>query len=216
MSARSTLAAACIVAVFFSGTALSAQTRFVVLGQSAIAEVSGLRIVTVRDRQLSMCHLLFIMEPSAPLDTMPVPMPADDVTAQSVQRIRDAAEARDRQLVELRARASKAAPWDSVAAARYEAERQKIEDAYEQVLRAEIPGSYPWATPVPGVRAGGWEDAANAMRRAVVDPDPTSAMKTATVQFARLDALLRRLIEAPRLAASGPFTCDAEATKPAP
>lgn len=216
MSARSTLAAACIVTVFFSGTALSAQARFRVLAQNAIGEVSGLRIVTIRDNQLSACYTLFIMEPSAPLDAMPVPMPVDDVTAQSVQRIRDAAEARDRQLVELRARASRAAPWDSVAAARYEAERQKIEDAYEQVLRAEIPGSYPWATPVPGMRAGGWEDAANAMRRAIVDPDPTSAMKTATVQFARLDALLRRLIEAPRLAAAGPFTCDAEATKPVP
>jgi hypothetical protein len=156
------------------------------------------------------------MEPPAG-DAAPVEASADDVV-ESVGRIRDAAEKRDRQLAELEARARanrRSVPtldprepfrW-------YEAERQKIDDEYEQVLRTEMPSSYPWASSTPGIQSGSWEDSANAIRRGVVDADPTSTMKTVTDRLARLDELLRRLAEAPRLAASGPVKCSMDASR---
>jgi len=96
---------------------------------------------------------------------------------------------------------------DPVLLGNYEQDRHKINESYENVLRTEIPGSYPYAVPIPGMRTGGWEDAANAIRRAMLDPDPSSAMKTIASQFARIDEALRRLSEVPRLAVSGPFAC---------
>jgi hypothetical protein len=89
----------------------------------------------------------------------------------------------------------------------YESERFRIDDEYQRALRKEIPESYPWASATPGMRSGGWEDPANATRRALVDPDPTSAMKTLADQISRLDQLVMRLIEVPRLTASGPGAC---------
>jgi hypothetical protein len=45
------------------------------------------------------------------------------------------------------------------------------------------------------------------MRLALLDPNPTETMRAITDQFARIDNTLKRLIAAPRLAASGPFPC---------
>lgn len=187
-------------------TGLAAQDRFRVLEQNVIAGVSGLRIVTVRDNQLAQCYTLFIMEPPAAFDIVPAPAPADDVADESVQRIREAAARRDRQLADLKAKAERSGFWDPFVVARYETDRRKIEGEYDQVLQAEIPGRYPWATYFPGMRNGGWEDAAGAMRRAIVDPDPASTETTAD-QFTLLEESLARVLEAPQVAASGPVSC---------
>jgi hypothetical protein len=151
------------------------------------------------------------MESEARQDATAVP-PPDAATDETVQRLREAAERRDRQLAELKARLDRASSTDPLAAANYEIDRRRIEEEYEQALRSGVPATYPWASAVPGMRTGGWEDPANAMRRGLVDPDPTSAMKTLTEQFSRLDSLLRRLIEAPRLAVAGPARCTPEGT----
>lgn len=206
---------ACAVALFFLGTKGYAQARYAVLAQSTVGEVSGLRIVTIRDNLMSACYTLFIFEPHS-LSAVPVPTPVDDATEQSLRRVREAAEKRDRKIGELNARTKVLGPVDPLdtydAARRkatYEDERRKIDDEYEQLLRTEIPGSYPWATALPGTRSGSSEDVANAMRRAMLDPNPTSETKTMTKEFAQLGDLLRQLIEVPRMAASGPVACTA-------
>jgi hypothetical protein len=70
-----------------------------------------------------------------------------------------------------------------------------------------VPGTYPYAAPVPGMRTGGLEDAASVMRLALLNPDPTATARTMSNQLARIDDALRRLSAAPRLTASGPFPC---------
>ncbi len=67
-----------------------------------MGDVPGLRIVIVRDSQLSACYTLFIMDSPAMETVAPVPTANDDATQQSVQRIREASEKRDRQLKELK------------------------------------------------------------------------------------------------------------------
>ncbi|MGH9254964.1 MAG: hypothetical protein ACRD3C_10385 [Vicinamibacterales bacterium] len=193
-------AAGCTSALFLLTTGLWAQDRFRVLEQHVIAEVSGLRIVTVRDTQLSQCYTLFIMDPPAALNAIPPPPPVDDVTDEAIQRIRDAAEQRDRQLADLKAQIDRSGWWDAFAVGRYETARRKVEEEYEQTLQAEIPGSYSWATPFPGMRNGGWEDETISV----------------TEQSARIDVALERLSEARRVAASGPVRCtgDIEVKKP--
>ena len=204
-------------AVTLVGATLSAQTRFELIAEHEIPDVSTLRIVTIRDNQLSTCYTLFVAQSvAAPSPTteaaIPGPTPIDESTRQSVQRIREAAETRDRQLAELMSSRTVYGFGDFGAAqAKHEFDRARvpIEEEYERVLRAEIPGSYNWTSMFPGVRSGGFEDPANAIRRAIVDPDPTSTMKTMGDQLAQLDGLLRRLIEEPRLAVAGPVTCAA-------
>lgn len=188
-----------------------------------MGDAAGLRITVVRDNQLSSCFALFTLDPPATPPAPEIvtpPSPADAARQRSIERIREAADRRDLQLSELNAEFTRRAgrPYDSLTSnanyavdpvllGNYEQDRRKINEAYEDALRTEIPGSYPYAVPYPGMRTGAWEDAANAIRRAVVDPDPASAMKTMAGQFARIDEALRRLNEAPRLAVSGPFAC---------
>lgn len=217
MSIRSgCIVAAWVLALSLWVTGVAAQERFGVVAQNAVAPVSGLRIVTIRDNQRAECYTLFILEPPAGAAVAPVPALDDEVT-ESVRRVREAAENRDRQLADLKARTAKrpAFPLDSAEPARwYEIERRKIDEQYEQVLRAETAATYPWASSFPGTRSGGWEDSANAIRRGVVDPDPTSTMKTMMDHLVRIDELLRKLADAPRLAASGPNRCEESATVP--
>lgn len=198
------LVACCTSALLLWVAGPAAQDRFQVLEQHPIAGVSGLRIVTVRDNQLSQCYTLFIVDPPAAFDVVPQSPP--DYDAESVRRVRNAAERRDRQLEDLKAKAERSGFWDPFVVARYETDRQKIEAEYEGVLQAEIPGRYPWATYFPGMRNGGWEPAAGAVRREVVDPDPASTTTT-TDQFAQLEESLARVLDAPRVTASGPVSC---------
>jgi len=96
---------------------------------------------------------------------------------------------------------------DPVLLGNYQQDLQRINQEYENVLLSIVPGTYPYAAPVPGMRTGGLEDAASALRLALLDPNPTETMRTITNQFARIDDALRRLNAAPRLAATGPIPC---------
>ena len=108
--------------------------------------------------------------------------------------------------------------WQSGPDARHPVrnDRRKVDDGTNtccglRYRKLSLRGSY------PRLETGGWENAADAIRRATLDPDPTSTMKTIAGQFARLDEQVRRLTEAPRMAASGPVACgSAEAPKPLP
>jgi hypothetical protein len=230
MLRRSLRLALCLAATAGLAAPLFAQSRFELLSRDALTDASGLRIVVVRDNQLSSCFALFTMDPPAappPAEVVVTPSPADIARQQSIERIRRAAEKRDLQLAALNAEFTKRAgrPYDSLTSnanyavdpvliGNYEQDRRRINEAYDNVLWSEIPGSYPYAVPYPGMRTGGWEDAANAVRRAMVDPDPSSAMKTMATQFARIDEALRRLNEVPRLAVSGPFACNGNIPPP--
>ena len=56
-----------VLACLSSGAAVaSAQTRFDGLDQSAVAGVTGLRIITVRDKVLKTCYLVFLSDPGGP------------------------------------------------------------------------------------------------------------------------------------------------------
>jgi hypothetical protein len=60
--------AAAIACLAFGAAIADAQARFEAVSQSAIEGVSGLRVITVRDRTLNTCHLLFVSEPAQPAD----------------------------------------------------------------------------------------------------------------------------------------------------
>jgi hypothetical protein len=188
-----------------------------------MADASGLRITVVRDNQLSSCFALFTVEspaqPPAPEVVAP-PSPAEVARQEAAQRVRYAAERRDLQLAALNAEFQRKAgrPYDSlwsnsnyavdpVLLGNYEQDRRKINLEFENVLLTEIPGSYPYATPYPGMRTGGFQGAATSTLNAMLDPEPSSTMKAINGQFARIDEALRRLAEAPRLGVSGPFPC---------
>ncbi len=232
-----------------------AQTRLEVLSQDTVPG-SNLRMLTIRDNQLSACFTVFIQEssaaPAATQTVVPEPTPADDAKRQSIDRIRAAAASREQELNELkeqfkvktgRAYEDWLTPPPPLGAAgilssvpvgllpgwpvgtiptmsdlqAYDRARREIDNEYEFALRSEIVGSYPFVRSTPGITTGGFEDQANAMRRGMLDPDPTSMMQTMLEKFAQLDAEVRSLAEAPRLAASGPFACPgtAETSKPA-
>jgi hypothetical protein len=214
-------------ALSLMAVSLSAQSRFEALKQDTIPEVAGLRIITVRDTLLNSCYTLFMIESPPPVDTgAPATPPIDDARQQSIQRLRDAGVRHDRQVGQLKtqfeaktgltpemARIPGMAVAKNVSLAdylvRYEVERMKVDGEYEGVLRAEIPGSYPAASSTPGMKTGAWEDAAEATRRAVANPDP-GTMKTLADPVginSQLASWFQHLSEAPRLAASGPVTC---------
>jgi hypothetical protein len=201
-------------ALLLMSSSLSAQSRFEALKQDTIPEVAGLRVITVRDTLLNSCYTVFMMDPAAPADVGALLPPIDDARQESIQRLRDAGARHDRQVGELQtqfenktgltpemARIPGLAVAKNVSLgdylARYEVARMRVDGEYESVLRAEIPSSFPAASATPGMRTGAWEDAAEATRRAVANPDP-GTMKT----FTDL-----RLSEGPRLAATGPVPC---------
>jgi|SRR5262245_25655456 len=199
-----TAAVLCATTLLVWSTSVVAQERFSTRAQSVIADVSGLRVLTVRDNQTSQCYTLFIVDsPAAAVVPEPV---ADDALQQSVQRIRDAAVKRDTQLAQLTTRRNADI---SGPVPRYddEVQRRRIEDEFQQVLQAEIP-SYAWPSRVPGTRSGGWDETtANIQRRAMLDPEPSATMRAVMGQLARLEDLLQRMAQSQRLAASGPTPC---------
>jgi hypothetical protein len=190
------------------GPGVNAQGTLEVIQQGSVSNISGLRALTIRDNSLSACYTLFILEQHIDAGSS---LTTDDATEQSLRRLRDAADQRDREIAQLNAATdlSHLSSYEQVVArTKYEDKRVKIDDRYEQALRMEIPGSYPWSSLLPGTKSGSQEDPANAVRRAVVDPNPTSTLLTQ--QFAELNILIRSLIEAPRMASSGPFACPAK------
>jgi hypothetical protein len=214
------LAAACLAAIVGFTTAPSAQSRFQVISQD---DAGGLRVTVIRDTQLSSCFVLFSMEPPAPPPVPEVytpPSPGEVARQEAIQRMGEAAIRRNQQLADLNANFERRAgiPYtaltsnttyavDPVLLGNYQQDLQRINQEYENVLLSIVPGTYPYAAPVPGMRTGGLEDAASALRLALLDPNPTETMRNITSQFARIDEALRRLNAAPRLAATGPIPC---------
>ena len=211
---------------------LSAQSRFEALKQDTVPEVAGLRVITLRDTLLDACYTLFMMEPVGPPAGAPQAPPIDEARQQAIDRIRDAAERHDQQVAELSlqfqsktgltpemARIPGLAVARNVSLAdylvKYDVERMKADSEYEGVLRTEIPGSLPFATATPGTKTGSWEDAAEAIRRAVTNPDPGQFKTLADAGGfnSQLTSILQHMADAPRMAASGPAPCNA--AKPA-
>lgn len=179
--------------------------------------MSGLRIVTIRDRQSSECYTVFIFESPAPEPAVATADPAEEAAQASARRVQEAAAERERQLAELQPTPPLKRATDFPSVIRPpDTTRLKIEEEFERTLRQELPGGPPWASLDPGVKTGGSEDLSNDLRRAMLDTDPASPMKAMEDQLARLDALLRQLIAEPRLAASGPVRCPATAAKDQP
>jgi hypothetical protein len=217
--------AACLAAIVGFATSTSAQNRFQIVSQD---EAGGLRITVFRDSQLSSCFTVFSMESPAPPPVPEVvlpPSPGELARQDAILRMGEAAVRRNQQLADLNANFERRAgipysAWtsnttyavDPVLLGNYQQDLQRINQEYENVMLSIVPGTFPYAAPVPGMRTGGLEDAASAMRLALLDPNPTETMRTINGQFARIDDALRRLSAAPRLAASGPFPC-AEAPK---
>jgi len=216
MSRLSLRIIAVVIGLTTSLSIASAQTRVELLTRETIPGVDGLQMLTIRDNQLSVCYMLFILQPTVS-PALPAPTAVQtDSTQQSVQRVREAAERHDRQVGELKKRfqAQTGRPYEMWppttttgwydASTNYESDRKKIDDEYEHVLRTEMPGSYPWSVLTPGMRTGGWEDAAEAMRRSITNPDPRPFADSLNTQ---LGFLFQRLAEAPRMTVSGPVPC---------
>jgi len=220
------ISAACCAAIVGFTTSLSAQNRFQIVSQDAMNDAGGLRVTIVRDSQLGSCFAVFSMDsggaPPPPVaEVVPPPSPAELARQEAILRIRDAAATRDAQLYDLNTEFERRAgrsynsltslnntyAVDPVLLGAYQQNLQKINEQYENTLRSIVPGTFPWAAPVPGMRTGGLEDAASVMNLALLNPDPSANSRTMSNQIARIDDALRRMAAAPRLAASGPFPC---------
>ena len=83
-------AAAAIACLAFGGAIAGAQARFEAVNQDAIEGISGLRVVTVRDRAHNTCYLVFVNEPAHRAEARP-PAPPDleQVRAERDQRLAD-------------------------------------------------------------------------------------------------------------------------------
>jgi hypothetical protein len=220
-------AGASLIVVLLLSASPSAQRRFEALKQDTIPEVAGLKIITVRDTLLNTCYTLFMMESPVAADAnAPSEPPIDDAKRQSLQRLRDAAVRHDREVSELRTQfewkngvspemaripglvvEKNIALGDSLV--RYEADRLRVDSEYESVLRAEMPGSLPIATAVPGMKTGSWEDAAEATRRLLANPDPGTLKTPADPGLnSQVASWMQHMSDGPRLSASGPVPCN--------
>jgi len=93
-----------LFALTSAGSIAAAQARFEVLTRDSIDQVSGLRVVTIRDNQLAACYTVFIMESAGPGEVVTSAATPEAIAEQdSVLRIREAAERYDRQVAELNA-----------------------------------------------------------------------------------------------------------------
>jgi len=83
-------AAAALAWLAFGGASAVAQTRFEATTQNAIEGVSGLRIITVRDRTLNTCYLVFVNEPAPRGEARPdAPGDLRQVRTERDQRLAD-------------------------------------------------------------------------------------------------------------------------------
>lgn len=215
-----------------------AQARFELLTRDTIGEIGGLQIFTIRDNHLAACYTVFVLQPTALTPSPPSPellnqgpSPTEQQQAAEerakaavLQRLRDAAAKRDQQFAELRARADD--PLRIIEAihtpAEFETARLKIEDEFAQALVRLLPGSpyAPYAAPYPGGRTSGDFDLAEAIRRSLANPDQTTLRTFADSggSNAQLESLsqqviqLQRMVEAPKLTASGPAPCNPSTT----
>lgn len=155
------------IVVVAAASSVEAQTRFKVVTRSAVSDLGGLNIYTIRDEQLSACYLLFVMEQPAA--------------------------SRPDQL---------AAPAEAPAAP-----DRKSQDPQKWATRS-------WNTQTPGEPSGGWEQLAESMRLALVDPatadalaEPVSTkLSDVSERLGRIEQLLKNFGGLQRLAVL-PVSC---------
>lgn len=201
---RMTIGASLLVVI--AASPVYAQARFELLTRDTVAAVSGLQILTIRDSRLSACYTVFVFAPLSTVPTEPSPSAEAIARAEVLRQIRDATAKREQQLSDLRSRIG-GQDRDPIRNQRnvveFEAARKQIQDDYERVIGPLIGGGFPWSTPIFLGRTGNSEDTAEAIRRALMvsDSDP-GGLSSQTV------SLLQRMIDAPKLAVSGPTPCD--------
>ena len=193
----------------------AAQSRFELLGQDAVAAVTGLTVYTIRDRATAGCYMLFALDPAQ--STVPgaaEPAITEEPTAEQLesvhvaQLLKDAIAERNRRIVDLQSHS--ATMWT----VQYETLRQQIDSDYEETVRSLLPGLHPRAQVAPGWPTSTPDEVAAAVRTAIAEGD--SVINTAARE-SRVDALMQRLLKgvAPtRLAAAGPFACPALTDQP--
>lgn len=195
------------------------QARFELLARESLPDIAGFQILTIRDNRIGACFTVFMLQPPAP--NPPLAVPSDQsleaaATADILQRVRDAAAKRDQQLAELRNRFGGVNPKaPGLAYNEYENALMQVEDEFGRALAPLLPGTYRYATKTPGTRSGGWENAAENMRRGLTDPDPTTFRTFADsgALNAQFEFWFRQMVESPRLTSSGPAPCEAPAKR---
>jgi hypothetical protein len=192
-----------------------AQARFEVSSRESIGAVPGLTVYTLRDTQLGVCFVLFILQPSgaSPLDQLLTQQPLPEPSAEQVEKsrvaqiLREAAAARDREVEALRRRA------DTLWTVQYELEFARIQDEYERVVRSVLPGLYPTEQIAAGQRTSGWDDVNAAVWRALAEGDAATAAADRTGAARQLSGTLSGLRDIQRLAAVGPMACSGGANR---
>lgn len=127
-----TIGAGLLCAFVAAGAAVSAQSRFTVVGGGEkVAAVSGLEIVVVRDTVLNACYTLFVLRPS------PQAAPAAPSDAATIEQ---AAGERDRRLSALTAEFERGLPGGVPGTLgsnplRYQWEGDKVQSEYERQVR---------------------------------------------------------------------------------
>jgi len=193
----------------------AAQSRFELLGQDAVAAVTGLTVYTIRDRATAGCYMLFALDPAQ--STAPgaaEPTITEEPTAEQLesvhvaQLLKDAIAERNRRIVDLQRNST--TMWT----VQYETLRQQIDSDYEETVRSLLPGLHPRAQVAPGWPTSTPDEVAAAVRAAIADGD--SIVNTAARE-SRVEAWMQRLLNgvaSTRLAAAGPLACPAQTAQP--
>ena len=192
----------------------AAQSRFELLGQDAVASVTGLTVYTIRDRVTAGCYTLFALDPAQSAPSPAETAITEEPTAEQLESVRvaqllkDAIAERNSRLVDLQNRSG--LMWT----VQYETLRQQIDSDYEETVRSLLPGLHPRAQVAPGWPTSTPDEVAAAVRTAIAEGE--SVMNTAARE-SRVEALMQRLLNgvAPtKLAAAGPFACPALTDQP--
>jgi hypothetical protein len=195
-------AAACCIAL--SAPEASAQARFDVLSGESVAAVTGLKVYTIRDNQITSCYSVFVLDgPAFPLaEAAPPPAPELAEKTRVAQALKDAMAARERRVAELQQRRL---TW----AITYGNERERIQAEYEQTVRGVLPGLYPSAQVAPGWPTTTPQELNAAVQRAIADAEASAAAETSFKIQERIEYLLRQATASAKLAVTGPVSCPA-------
>jgi len=206
--------AALLVWSLGAGSGAASQSRFELLGQDAVAAVTGLTVYTIRDRATAGCYMLFALDPAQSAPSAAEPAITEEPTAEQLesvhvaQLLKDAIAERNRRIVDLQSHST--TMWT----VQYETLRQQIDSDYEETVRSVLPGLHPRAQVAPGWPTSTPDEVAAAVRAAIADGD--SVVNTAARE-SRVEALMQRLltgVASTRLAAAGPFACPAPTAQP--
>jgi hypothetical protein len=175
-----------LVALVSPWRAVHAQeNRFELLSRDAVAQMPEVTIDTIRDKRTFTCYAIFNSSQRGAVG------PAVGTAGQIVPRVIDTPQA-------LRGTREDTA----------DAARDRTADPQQWA-------TIPWSAQAPGMPTGGWEQLAESMRRALVDPATARALSAPMRDaLTNLDERLRRLeslleqIAASRTFAIWPVSCD--------